>query len=144
MREIIYKYNPRGLYQTEDNTSFSNDSHLKIIVQAHNFSLAIGGETLSSSSFGGCVAIVSNKGDVVFFDNESNIIAKVSEDDRSYREVRVDWEQNFISILFGFVDVVDNYPNCDGEYDRWDKVWVTERSVTLNTEDNSVKIEHRQ
>ncbi len=141
MKEIVYKYNNLGKYITEDDTSFASDSHMKIIVEPHDFSIAIGGEVLRSSSCNGCVAKVSSEGEVVFYDNDNNVIGRAEKGESSYREVILSWKQDLISIQFGYTDVVDYYPNCDGEYDRWGKEWVTERVVTLNMKDNSVETE---
>lgn len=141
MREIIYKYDNRGLYQTDDNTSFAGDSHIKIIVEPHDFSIAIGGEVLRSTSYDGGMVIVSCEGEVVFCDNEDNIIGRADKSEDCYAEVRLEWKQDFLSIQFGRIDTVDYYPNCDGEYDRWGKEWVTQRSVTLNLKNNSVEAE---
>jgi len=141
MREIIYKYNNGGLYETEQSTAFGDDTHLKIIIEPHEFSIAIGGDVLRSSSCEGYSAVASNHGEVVFYDNNNNLLCSCDESDNSYKNVIFEWQQNFMSIKFGFIDIVDYYPNCDGEYDRWGKEWITQRLVKLNTKSNSIEIE---
>lgn len=140
MREIFYKNN-RGLYQTEDDTSFGADSHLKIIIEPHDFSIAIGNEVLRSSSCKGYSVIVSAEGEVVFYDNENTVLGTADKSENCYEEVLLNWEQDLISIRLGYTATVDYYPDCDGEYDRWGKEWVTKRSVTLNLKNNSVETE---
>jgi len=140
MREILYKYNHRGLYQTEDDTAFGEDPHLKIIIEPHDFSIALGDEVLRSSFCSGYTAIVSRDGEVVFYDNENKIIGGVEKSENCYNNVHLEWKQDSISIQFGDVAVVDYYPNCDGEYDRWGKEWVTQRAVTLDLKNISIEI----
>ncbi len=140
MKEIIYKYNNRGLYQTEQDTSFNEYTYIKITVEPHQFSMAIGNEVLRSTSFDGCIAIVSCEGEVTFYDNKNNIIAKTDKSERCFEKVNLKWETNMISIQFGHISTVDYYPNCDGEFDRWGQEWVTEREVTLNFKNNSIEI----
>lgn len=140
MREILYKYNNRGLYETADDTSFADDSHIKIIVEPHNFSLAIGGETLRDTSFDGCTAVVSCEGEVVFYDNENSVLGRADKTENRYEKAIFTWQQDLISIQFGHTVVVDYYPNCDGEYDRYGEEWAIMRSVSLNLKDNSVEI----
>lgn len=141
MREILYKYNNRGLYETEQSTSFAGENQLKLIVEPHDFSIAIGGEVLRNTSFDGCEAVVSNEGEAVFYDNKGNVIGKADKTDKCYREIRLIWEQGFITVQFGQTDEVDYYPNCDGEHDRWGTEWVSKRSVKLNLNNNSLEIE---
>lgn len=139
MKEILYKYDSRGGYLTEDNTSFDGDSHIKIVVEPHEFSIKIGNEVLRSSSFVGCSAVASSDGEAVFYDGENNVIGKADKSEKTYEKVSLEWKQDFISIQFGRIVEVDYYPNCDGEYDRWGKEWQTQRALTLNLKDNSVQ-----
>ncbi len=141
MREIIYKYNSGGSYQTEQNTSFADDSHVKLMVEPHEFSIAVGGEVLRSTSFSGCTAVVSREGEVVFYDHENNIIGREGESGGCYKEVRLIWKQDVITIQLGHIKVIDHYPNCDGEHDRWSEKWVAQRTVTLDLKSNSVVAE---
>ncbi len=140
MRDILYKYNTSGMYTTEDNTAFAGDSHLKLIVEPHEFSIAIGKEVLRSSSFSGCVVVASCDGEVVFYDKENNIFARADKSEKNYEKVLLKWKQNLITIQFGHIEEVDYYPNCDGEHDRWGEEWITQRSVTLNLKDNSIEV----
>lgn len=140
MKEIRYKYNNSGLYVTADDTIFDTEYQMKIVVEPHDFSIAIGGEVLRSSTCGGCSAIVSCEGEVEFYDREDNLLAKVEKGDRTYAQMRLVWKQDLITVEFGRVETVDYYPNCDGEYDRYGKQWVTARSVTLNETNHCVEV----
>lgn len=139
MKEVLYKYSSRGMYVTENSTLFSGGTHMKITAEPHEFSLKVGGDVLRSTSFGGCVAVASCDGGAVFYDMENNEIARVDKGDRCYKEVRLDWKQDFLTLQFGYVAVVDYYPNCDGESDRWGHEWEIQRTVRLNLKDNSVE-----
>lgn len=140
MKEVLYKYNNSGAYFTDSNTSFGDDAQMKLIIEPHEFSISVGGEVLRSTSFGGCTIIVSNSGEVVFYDNDNNILGKTDGCNELYKEVKFIWEQESISVLFGQTETVDYYPNCDGEYDRYGKEWITKRLVTLGLKDNLVTI----
>ncbi len=140
MREVFYKYTNRGMYVTEDNTSFGEDTQLKIVIEPHQFSLAISGEIIRDTSFAGGSVVVSNEGEASFYNNEGNLIAKADKGEVNYKKIIAEWKQGYLFILFGSIVTVDNYPNCDGESDRWSEEWVTERSVILNLDDNSVQV----
>lgn len=140
MKEILYKFHNRGMYLTEDNTSFGDDSQIKITVEPHDFSLSVGGEVLRNTTFEGCVIVATNDGSVVFYDNQNNAIGRADKTDSVYKNAVFKWEQNYISVQFGYMAVVDYYPNCDGESDRYGEEWVTTREVSLNLTNNSVEI----
>lgn len=139
MREIICEYNNCSMYKTSGDSVFGNDKQLKIIIKPHKFSIAIGDEVLRDTSCDGYEIIVSNEGAAAFYDKESNLICEVEKSNASYKEVRIYFENNTVSLQFGFLDVIDHYPNCDGEYDRWDRRWIPERKVELNINDSSIK-----
>jgi len=140
MREILYKYSSLGAYHTEDNTDFGCESHLKIIIEPHDFSITVGGEVLRSTSLGGYTAVVSCDGEAVFYNGENEIIAKTDKSEKCYKSIRLKWKEDLILIEFGYISVVDYYPNCDGESDRWGEEWVKERTVLLNVKGNSIEI----
>lgn len=140
MREVIYKYNTRGMYMESGNTNFSGESHLKLVVEPHQFSMVISGEVIRDTSFPGCTIIVSHEGGAVFYDHEGQIMAQVEKGPGSYKEVRFGWKQDCVSLGFGEVREVDYYPHCDGEYDRWGTEWVTQREVILDLKDHSIEV----
>lgn len=138
MREIVYYFTRLGKYVTENNTKFLEDDTLKITVKPHDFSMELSGEVLRSSSCKGYSAVVSREGAVTFYDAEGNRIADIDAGDRAYEEVRFAFLENAVSLEFGRMITIDNYPDCDGEYDRWDEKWKAERIVKLDTLDNTV------
>ena len=79
MREITYKFDTSGTYLTNDTPTFDADSHLKLIVEPHNFKFELSGEVLRSSSCKGYTIIASNNGEVCFYDNDSKLIANADE-----------------------------------------------------------------
>ncbi len=138
MREIIYEFNTLGSYQTSGDTAFGQETHLKITVEPHDFSIAVGGEILRKSACKGYEIEVSSKGEAVFWDREGKELCRVQEQGQEYKEVRLLWKRGSVSLQFGKVEWIDNYPNCDGEHDRWDQRWRTEYEVTLNEETNTL------
>lgn len=131
MREVVYKYNSRGCYEAIDKADFGNDKQLKIVVEPHSFSIAVGGEILRSSEFEGCSALASRNGAVEFYNQSGEIIKQVAKGDGQYDAVRLEWDKGALALQFGHIETVDNYPNCDGEHDRWSTEWVIDRRVEL-------------
>lgn len=140
MKEIRYTYQALGGYQTHDNTKFVSNEPMKLILEPHSFSLTLSGEVLRSSSFEGCSMIVFPAGGVVFYDHNNTEIAKADDGNKSYPEARVEWKPEQLSVQFGAVEEIDNYPNCDGESDRYDYKWVNYRTVSLESATNTVTI----
>lgn len=139
MRKIIYEYHNRGMYVTSDDTCFGDDKQVEILVNPHDFSISVSGKVLRSTSCDGYKIIVSNQGKTAFYNNEGDLVGQAEESNKSYEEVRVFFEDNTLSVQFGFVDVIDHYPNCDGEHDRYSHRWTPERKIKLNLNDNSLK-----
>lgn len=140
MKEILYKYNSRGMYTTQDDTSFGEAEQMKLIVEPHDFSLRIGDDVLRSTSCGAYTVLVSDKGEAAFYDSENDLICKTEQGEKTYKSIKLSWKQDYITVEFGKTVEVDNYPNCDGEYDRWSREWVAEHSVILNLKDGSAEI----
>ena len=140
MRQILYKFNTLGAYETKDNTAFGSDETVQVIVEPHEFSLELSGQVLRSSSCPGCTAEVSNSGAVVFCDAENNVIGSAEGGADVYPKFRLQWKQDLITIQFGQMVEVDNYPNCDGESDRWSMEWWNRRTVTLDLKSNTVEV----
>ena len=140
MREILYKYDNRGVYQTEQDTAFHDDAQMKLVAEPHDFSLALNGEVLRSTNFAGGAVTVSREGAAAFYDSEDRLLAQTEKTDRCFKKVQLVWEKDALSVRFGYVDVVDYYPNCDGESDRWGEKWVTERTVTYDLKDGILTV----
>lgn len=140
MKEVIYTFNNRGCYMPDKAVTFEKESHIRLIIEPHEFELKISDEIIRSSSCKGYIIEASHKGEVFFYDYEKNLLAKANETQMQFEEIRFSWEQNILSLDFGRIETVDYYPNCDGEYDRWGKKWVTQHLVTLETKNNSIVI----
>lgn len=140
MKEACYRYDSRGLYQTEDDTSFAGHSSIKMVIEPHEFSMKMGGEVLRSTAFGGGTVIVSDEGEADFYDDENTLLARAEKGDSRYEKVRLAWEQGVLSVQFGRIVTVDHYPNCDGEHDRWSEKWETQRTVTLHIADRTLDV----
>lgn len=140
MRDIVYKYDTLGQYITADSTVFGEDKQLKLVALPHDFSIAVGGEVLRHSSFDGGAVVVSQNGEAVFYDNAGSEIARADKTDSTFRQVKLLWKKDALTVEFGCVETVDNYPNCDGEYDRWSERWNAGRTVALRLSDNALII----
>ena len=140
MREIIYTYNTLGTYETTDSTYFKNDSQIKLIIEPHDFSLKLGDETLRKTSCAGYYILVSNNGALTFYDDCNNVLDTAEKTAKTYTKVILKWSKGSITLQFGHIEEVDNYPNCDGESDRWSTEWITEYQVTFNTVTNKIEI----
>ncbi len=138
MKEIVYRFNTLGAYEAEEPAAFGEEALLNLIVEPHDFSIAVGREVLRQSSCKGYQIEVSRKGAIVLRNAEGTEICRKEGQDRDYREVRLLWKQGFLSLQFGQVEYIDNYPNCDGEHDRWDERWRTEYEVTLDEGTNTL------
>ncbi len=141
MKEILYQYNQRGVYEPLGDTRFGKETQLKLVIPPHEFSLTLGGETLRNTAFSGGCILVSREGEVIFYDIENNVIAHAEKGNKEFRQVRLDWKQGVLSVELGCMEEVDYYPNCDGEHDRWGTQWVKQRVVTLNLQNNSLEIQ---
>ena len=140
MKQIIYKYHSSGIYQTEDDTRFDGSQSIKIVVEPHDFSLAVGGEVLRATSCPGYTVEVSPTGGAAFFDKDHNLLAQAAGGAAVYPQVAINWKQDFLTVEFGSIETVDHYPNCDGEHDRWSEKWIVQRSVSLKESDHSIEI----
>ena len=141
MKEVLYQYRNRGMYVTGDDTAFGGERYMKLVAEPHDFALSVGGEVLRNSCFGGCAVVVSPEGEAVFYDPAGNVIGQAEKAEGSYREARFAWTQDAVSVIFGHMVYIDNYPNCDGEHDRWDERWEAQRTVTLMLKDHSIRIQ---
>lgn len=141
MREIVYQFNSRGTYETADSTSFADETQCKLVAEPHDFSFSIGGEVLRKTSLEGCEAVVLREGGVVFCTLGGNELGRADACGQTFAQVRMEWKPGFVTVLFGSVETVDYYPNCDGEHDRWGTEWVSRRTVTLDWENRSVKVD---
>ena len=130
MKEIRYTYNTLGAYTTAQDTAFGGEESLMLVVEPHDFSLTVGGDTLRRTACDGYRVAVTRRGDVEFAAADGTPISAV-DGDGDYAAVQLKWTADTLTVEFGHTETVDHYPNCDGEHDRWSTRWVAERTVTL-------------
>ncbi len=73
----------------------------------------------------GIVVGIESKGHIRFCDNKGKSLISFDVPAQTggkevYDEVLCAAEGGVISLHFPIVEWIDNYPNCDGEFDRWD------------------------
>lgn len=73
------------------------------------------------------VTIESKKGEITFYNTETklNLFHKMQmplSGDEKFSEVKCKVDGKQLQIGFSLYTYEDNYPNCDGEYDRWTKI----------------------
>ena len=56
-----------------------------------------------------------------------------------YEEVVCEADKNFLLLRFSVVEWIDNYPNCDGEHDRWDSRIIGYNTLTFDRNNNSIQ-----
>ena len=93
----------------------------------------------------GIIALVQASGHVDYYDLNDELLASadapsVDSGREVYEEVSCEVVGNTIIIGFPIVKWIDNYPNCDGEHDRWDSVIIGYNTVNFDISDNTVEI----
>jgi len=73
----------------------------------------------------GVYAVITASGKVEVFDMNDKLIKTESLPEQTggkevYMQVVCDVVDDKISLEFPVYEWIDNYPNCDGEHDRWD------------------------
>ena len=91
-------------------------------------------------------AVIEAKGTVVFTDLEEHALASFDIPAQTggrevYETVICGKENGHIVLRFPIVHWIDNYPNCDGEHDRWDSVTVGYRILTFIPEEQNILFE---
>ena len=80
------------------------------------------------------ILVIHADGRVEVFDMEDKLIAENSVPKSSggrevYEEACCEVIDNTIVVKFPIYKWIDNYPNCDGEHDRWDTIKIGEHTV---------------
>ncbi len=140
MKEYVFTFQRNNYYMSslENTASFNGETQVRLIIEPHEYELKLSDEVLRSSSCKGYTIEISNKGGVCVFDEEGNLLVKSEETQNDFREFRFEWKQDFLTLRFGHKETVDNYPNCDGESDRWDTRWFTDYEVKFDTVANQL------
>ena len=80
-------------------------------------------------------------GEIEFLNVEEEVLCKAKVDrqvggSKCYEEIYLTVDSGIITIDFPIYEWFDNYPNCDGEYDRWDTKTIGYRSIKYSLELN--------
>ena len=80
----------------------------------------------------GVVLQADNNGNAIFFDLEGYELykARAEYEGKAFRWIYFHVSKNTLSVSFTVTKLVDNYPHCDGEYDRWDEIVVKKIPIT--------------
>ena len=93
------------------------------------------------------VAVIDAKGVVEFYDLDDNLLAtacvpKVTGGKEKYMDAAVKAAGDKLFVIFPLYEWIDNYPNCDGESDRWDARIIGKTAVIFNKETNTATAEN--
>lgn len=88
---------------------------------------------------------ISANGTIVFYppDDAKPIKAELPDSDGGrevYENVVIRKEDDNIIVSFPVYQWIDNYPNCDGEHDRWDTVTIGYHDVVYDLSNSTVSI----
>lgn len=89
------------------------------------------------------VTIEARTGAVEFFDLAGNKLLSAKAElprsgDEKFSEVRCGADDGQITLGFPRYSYKDNYPNCDGEYDRWTKIISGFTDLCYDVKKNSI------
>ncbi|MBQ5591271.1 MAG: hypothetical protein IIU65_06290, partial [Clostridia bacterium] len=84
----------------------------------------------------GVIALISAKGKVEILDKndsvvETKILPAVTIGKEVYDEVACFVSNGKIILEFPTYEWIDNYPNCDGEHDRWDTKEIGRETISF-------------
>ena len=88
-------------------------------------------------------ALVYAEGRVEFFDRDGNSLAEGKVESQTggrevYEEVVCEAAETTLTLKFPIVKWIDNYPNCDGENDRWDSVIIGYNTLTYDRKNKTI------
>ena len=91
------------------------------------------------------LAVIEAKGHIAFFDPQEHLLAAfdLPEEEygkRVYEEVQCGVENGAIVLKFPIVEWIENYPNCDGEHDRWDTKLLGWQTASLDLTNHAVRL----
>lgn len=116
-----------------DKAVFGGDTQVLLALEPAEYELKLSGEVLKKVSCPGYKIHITDRGGAQFLDQQEKPLAVFPETEKTFREFKLSWSDEAVQVIFGHTEEVDNYPNCDGEHDRYSTRWVAERTVSLNT-----------
>lgn len=76
--------------------------------------------------------IADRHGNATFLNSDADEVFKSkAESNKYFSSIYCIVRKNTINIRFPITKTVDNYPNCDGEYDRWDEIITDNINITF-------------
>lgn len=89
------------------------------------------------------VALINADGRVEFYNMQDELLIAdklpaVEGGKEVYDEVSCQVGNDSITLKFPIYEWIDNYPHCDGEYDRWDTRKIGDKTLVLNLLNNSI------
>ncbi len=92
----------------------------------------------------GIIAEIEAKGSVKFYDTDENLLDEGSVPAQTggrevYEEIYPKLDGKSITLSFPVYEWIDNYPNCDGEHDRWSTKTIGYESLTFDLLEKKVK-----
>ena len=89
------------------------------------------------------VAVIQAKGSVEFYNLDDELIAAGSVPGKNsgrglFEDVRCRGEEDLVELQFPIYEWIDNYPNCDGEHDRWDTRIIGFHNLALDLSTKSI------
>ena len=111
--------NSSAWYETEYQIDCENNKPVIVYFERENI--------LLHASADGCA---------IFFDTDGNELFRDQADgkQRRFSKIYCCVRENKIIVNFPIIKWVDNYPHCDGEYDRWDEIIVEKIAITYTVD----------
>lgn len=131
MKTYTYTFQRFGYFLSSgsDTGSFDQEDSVLLILEPVEYQLELSGDVLQKASCPGYQICISKKGGAQISDRQGATLAVFPETETCFRQFRLQWKEDTVQLLFGHTEQVDNYPNCDGESDRWTSRWITEHTV---------------
>lgn len=131
MQEWIYRYQRNGYYLSNlsDTGYFGAESRAVLRVEPCDYSLEVSGQILNRVQCSGYRIEITDQGAAAFYDLQGQLLVQMESTHKQFKGFRLQWQPDALTICFGQMETVDNYPNCDGESDRWEEKWVTQYRV---------------
>jgi len=136
MKTYTYTFQRYGYFLSSgsDKVCFGEELRILLELEPVDYELKLSGRALNKAFCPGYKIAVSKQGGVELRDWQEKTLAVFPATEKTFRECKLVWKQENIQVIFGHTEEVDNYPNCDGESDRWSTVWVAEHTVALDTD----------
>lgn len=142
MKTYTYTFQRYGYFLSSgsDKVSFGEDAQVVLELEPVDYELKLSGEVLNKAFCPGYKISVSKQGAVELRDWQEKTLQVLPATEKTFRECKLVWKQENVQVIFGHTEEVDNYPNCDGESDRWSRVWVGEHTVVLDPQTQQTKL----